>query len=849
MTFAIDTTPPAIVVAGVTDGQLTPGPVTPVVTVTDANPDQESITVDGVPFVSGQAVSAEGPHTMFVSATDKAGNQAVKTVAFEIDATPPVITIAGVADGQCTASPVTPTVTVTDANLSSTTSLLDGVPFVSGQAVSAEASHSLSVTADDDAGNTSEESVGFVIDATPPAIAVTGVQDGQASPGPLTPVVAITDSNLVSQTVLLNGQPFASGTEVFAEGTYTLEVSAQDCAGNTADTQVAFVIDATPPVVAVNGVSDGDFVSLPVTLTVTTNDATDVTLSVTLDGQPFANGSTVSAEGAHTLVATATDAAGNDTVRTVSFVIDTTDPVISVAGVTDGQCQATPITPTYVATDANLATVTATLNDIAFASGTPVSDDADYTLVVSAIDLAQNASETAVGFVIDSLSPMLSISGADDGVSYPSPIAPIAIAVDEHLTGLELLLDGQAFVSGTEVSAEGLHSLSATATDCAGNEQTDTRTFRIDLSAPVITISGVTDGQVSPDPVTPVITITDDDLLSQTILLDGAAFVSGTEVSAPGSHTLLVTATDGAGNQSTESLGFVIEGAAVTCPDPAVIEQTILLQVEALSGTQSYACAAGHPVVAVSQAELDAYLSDYGWDGARFHRLRVELNPTGQVEIHSPCAIELAGEGGALDITADAVCIYGRQGVRVADALDNDVGIAAASISVVSADADAIVSRNLTLSAQILLVQAAGTAKIGRDGDVTASLLEMISTGSGSQANAVIEKDSAVAADQVRMVAASDAHIGKQVDLTVTGDLTVTATGTLGWSQAEVRQGAIVEVGGDFSLTSAEKATVGPHASIEVDGRFEMDAGAANLCTLSQSATWVATTHFGNCLP
>ncbi|HCF58036.1 MAG TPA: hypothetical protein DFS52_08595, partial [Myxococcales bacterium] len=115
--FTIDTTAPAISISGVSDGQLGSQPVTPTFSATDANLDSTAATLDGVSFASGTTVSSEGEHTLVVTATDRAGNSASKTLHFTIDTTAPAISIFGVSDGQLGNQPVTPTFNATDANL------------------------------------------------------------------------------------------------------------------------------------------------------------------------------------------------------------------------------------------------------------------------------------------------------------------------------------------------------------------------------------------------------------------------------------------------------------------------------------------------------------------------------------------------------------------------------------------------------------------------------------------------------------------------------------------------------------------------------------------------------------
>src|SRR6185369_7901601 len=57
----------------------------------------------------------------------------------------------------------------------------------------------------------------------------------------------------------------------------------------------------------------------------------------TLDGQPFTSGTAVTAEGAHTLSATAVDPAGHSTTASVTFTIDVTAPVVKITTPTAGQ--------------------------------------------------------------------------------------------------------------------------------------------------------------------------------------------------------------------------------------------------------------------------------------------------------------------------------------------------------------------------------------------------------------------------------------------------------------------------------------------------------------------------------
>ena len=84
-TFIVDNTPPQIVVTGVLDGGMYARDVTPVISVTDANLEVTTLSLNGVTFVSGTVVGNEGPYQLAIAASDKAGNRAEVTLNFVIE--------------------------------------------------------------------------------------------------------------------------------------------------------------------------------------------------------------------------------------------------------------------------------------------------------------------------------------------------------------------------------------------------------------------------------------------------------------------------------------------------------------------------------------------------------------------------------------------------------------------------------------------------------------------------------------------------------------------------------------------------------------------------------------------
>ncbi len=314
-------------------------------------------------------------------------------------------------------------------------------------------------------------------------------------------------------------------------------------------------------------------------------------------------------DGPHSLKVFATDLAGNvSTEVTQSVTIDTqapttltkslASPAVTAGGVTYDRDN----TPTI--TGNTEAGVTVAVKDGATLLGTTLADasgnysftpadskalsEGGHTLNVTATDAAGNVSSVASQSVtIDTLAPnapSLSLSSAvtSGGVLYDKVNTPtISGAAEAGATvtfkdGTTLL---GSTVAGTNNSysfaltnalSDGVHTLNLTATDAAGNVSTVTsQSVTIDtalptaptlsLASPAVTTGGVTYDKVN----TP--TITGSAEAGSTVTLkDGNTALGSTTANASGNysftpssalsdaaHTLNVTATDAAGNEST----------------------------------------------------------------------------------------------------------------------------------------------------------------------------------------------------------------------------------------------------------------------------------------------------------
>ena len=171
-----------------------------------------------------------------------------------------------------------------------------------------------------------------------------------------------------------------------------------------------------------------------------------------------------------------------------ALLVDRVAPEVTITGVTDGGLYKASVTPVITITGQTSQTIT--LNGAAFTSGTPVTAEGAYTLVATASDEAGNTTAKTVAFEIDLTAPEITVTGVADGGLYKASVTPVITITGQ--TSQTITLNGEAWTPA-EITAGGDYTLVVTATDAAGNTANKTVAFEIDLTAPALTITGVTD--------------------------------------------------------------------------------------------------------------------------------------------------------------------------------------------------------------------------------------------------------------------------------------------------------------------------------------------------------------------
>lgn len=220
-------------------------------------------------------------------------------------------------------------------------------------------------------------------------------------------------------------------TALPSNGTYTIDVSQTDAAGNISTDSTSFTLNAGVPTIAITSPVSGATNQASATVTGTISDATSLTLTVLKDGVPIAGSPfavtasgaawsqlvTFSGDGGYSFSAAASNVAGSGSSNTVALLVDATAPALPTITAPSGAVSTT--TPLATGTAEPGATMRLVLDGTAItpapiANGTgawsfqfATLSQGGHTLTARAEDGATNLSPLASRtFTIDTLAPL-----------------------------------------------------------------------------------------------------------------------------------------------------------------------------------------------------------------------------------------------------------------------------------------------------------------------------------------------------------------------------------------------------------------------------------------------------------
>lgn len=565
------------------------------------------------PFTTDLTWTPDGPHTLWVSAVDSAGNQGpTVTHTYTLDRVAPVApTITG--DPATPSNDPTPTWTfdlAADAVAASCSINLGPFaactsPVTANLALSADGDHTISIRNSDAAGNQSLTATRtYRLDRAAPGAPTVG---SPASPSNVSnPTWSITaEAGATTECRLDAGAWTAcagSFTTVFgsgSDGVHTLTVRATDTAGNLGPEAIAsYLLDTMAPAAPVITAAPADPSNSPTPIWTFTVEAAS-TPSCSVDGAPWAPCASpfqvdlsTAADGPHSLAVRATDGVGNvGTATTSTFVLDRSAPpapTITSAPASPGN-QST-VTWTFLAPEGTSTRCRLDMGAVVPCDGsftTTLTTDGLHRLGIAALDSAGNLSSFVMAtYVLDRVAPVVPTI---DSV----PVSPARLTTPQWTFTLEAQsigwcsLDELAWVPCTTSfsadlsdAGDGVHSFRVRSIDAAGNiGETAFGSYELDRTAPGLPVIIETPAADSADD-TPTWTFTfDDDAVAECRIDDGAwvpcggSYTADLTSEADGTHSLEVRAVDAVGNVgptavSVYSLDRIDPAAAVFTATP-----------------------------------------------------------------------------------------------------------------------------------------------------------------------------------------------------------------------------------------------------------------------------------------
>lgn len=380
-------------------------------------------------------------------------------------------------------------------------------------------------------------------------------------------------------------------------GYFNVQVEAANDTGKTATADGTgfsglrlVVQDTAPPTVSITSPANGAMTAgASVTVTGTASDTGSGIASVTVNGVAAEitdgafSATIILTEGENTITAVAADAAGNTASASVSVVLDTTPPALSITTPSAGMMTNQPaMTVTGTVTDAGsgVASVTvngqtATITGDAYTFPVTLTEGVN-TFTVVATDNVGNQSTQTQSVLLDTAHPVLTLVSPEN--YYQGVNTPEVVFHAEDETGgsgvdwdsAAIAVDGAAQTAGLTVSGselhftppaplpDGVHTFTASIRDNAGNLWSLAATYLVDTVPPSLELIALGRHRVVDWETFPVRgAAADDGSGVAAVTVDGAAAELDANgrfsVSAPleiGENTVEVKTVDRAGHET-----------------------------------------------------------------------------------------------------------------------------------------------------------------------------------------------------------------------------------------------------------------------------------------------------------
>ncbi|MBX4212283.1 hypothetical protein KW787_02405 [Candidatus Pacearchaeota archaeon] len=487
-----------------------------------------------------------------------------------------------------------------------------------------DGSYTFKVYSNDSAGNRNDtSSIVFTIDRTPPSISYTSPTEANGSiinRNNIIVNVTSADASLANITInlynvslssirsnLSTSSPFFINYSGLSDGTYYFNATATDSLNNQNSTITRTVlIDTGNPSINYSSPTQNSGLYLNrnfIEVNVTSNDTNLQSISIFLynstQGRIRSNTSSISSfyinysslnDGLYFYNSTANDTAGNSIdLGTRNITLDRTYPQINITYPQNISYTTTITTLNYTVSDTNIQACWYTLNlglaNTSVICGNNItglsSSEGSNTWIVYANDSAGNTNGTSLTFFTDAVIPLIqygSVTDSNGSIVARRWVYVNVTASDTSLINISIRLfnsTGLYNLTTTltspntvniSVSADGIYTFNATATDSIGNRNTTaTQTITIDTIPPVMNLTYPLNTTYATIQTILNYTISgaNNCWYSLNLGVTNTTITCGTNVtglsSSQGSNTWIIYSNDTAGNRNISSVVFFVD--------------------------------------------------------------------------------------------------------------------------------------------------------------------------------------------------------------------------------------------------------------------------------------------------
>jgi len=276
-----------------------------------------------------------------------------------------------------------------------------------------------------------------------------------------------------------------------------------------------------------------------------------------LNQLPYEMETAITQDGDYQFEARVEDSHGNTAERLEQFRIDTTEPIITVHNIEDGQSFTNLVIPDITILDASLIETVYRLNDHPYELNTPIDQEGSYLLFIQAEDYFGKVATEEVHFSIYSGSNLITIEGVAQGESYNHSVS-VSVNVDPSASLTFFKINGLDQGSPMLLDEEESYVIHARATDGVVTQDAMVG-FKIDLTSPEIDITGIENHRHYNHAVYPFIWVDGEPLQDGNVMLNGIVFEPGTRVAEERFHQIAVSVQDPAGNPASLIEDFTID--------------------------------------------------------------------------------------------------------------------------------------------------------------------------------------------------------------------------------------------------------------------------------------------------